>query len=51
MTMFEKLQQLRGCKGAIRTRGLADEEIRAFAEHDSSLGAAVDAAHAAWQRR
>jgi acetylornithine/succinyldiaminopimelate/putrescine aminotransferase len=50
MTMFEKLQQLRGCKGAIRTRGLADEEIRAFAEHDSSLGAAVDAAHAAWQQ-
>lgn len=46
MSPIAKLNELRHCGGAARTRGLSDATIERFAQHDANLVAAIDEAHA-----
>lgn len=46
MSPIAKLNELRRCGGAIRTRGLDDATIGRFARDDADLAAAIDEAHA-----
>ncbi len=50
MEILDKLLQMRACEGAIRTRGLSDEEILAFASQDPLLTEAINKAHEDWER-
>ena len=50
MTIFERLNAMRGHGGAARTRGLTDEQITAFAAEDPRLEQAVVDAHEAFTR-
>lgn len=45
---IDKLNALRNCPGAARTRGLSDEVISRFAERDERLVDAIDTAYDAW---
>ena len=48
MTIFERLNEMRGHGGAARTRGLDDDQIRAFASADPRVEQAVVEAHEAF---
>lgn len=50
MTMLEKLTAMRSYGGEIRTHGLDDDTLLKFAETDARLAAAVDTAHAEFQK-
>jgi acetylornithine/succinyldiaminopimelate/putrescine aminotransferase len=50
MTLIAKLEDLRRHGGAARTTGLPDATIERFARNDASLVAAIDEAHALYQK-
>ena len=48
MTIFERLNEMRGHGGPARTRGLTDDQITAFASEDPRVEQAVADAHEAF---